>query len=328
MILLAGDVGGTKTNLAVFASKDKLRTPLLEAKLPSARYPSLTALVKDFLSNVKTPIDRAVFGVAGPVANGRTKITNLPWIMQEMQLQEELDIPVIHLLNDLEAMANAIPLLEPTDLYAINPGSPVPHAPMAVIAPGTGLGEAFLTWNRTSYRTYPSEGGHADFAPRTPFEIGLLVYMLGRLQHVSYEHICSGIGLPNIYSYLKESGTFEEPAWLAEQLVKTEDHTPIIINAALSEHDPSGICVATLKTFASILGAEAGNMALKVLATGGVYLGGGISPRILPFLEHGEFIKAFKNKGRFSDLLASIPVQVILNPKVGLIGAAAYGFDL
>jgi glucokinase len=328
MILLAGDVGGTKTNLAVFASKDKLRTPLLEAKLPSAHYPSLTALVKDFLSNVKTPIDRAVFGVAGPVTNGRTKITNLPWIIHEMQLQDELDIPVIHLLNDLAAMANAIPLLEPTDLYTINPGSPVPHAPIAVIAPGTGLGEAFLSWDGTAYRTYPSEGGHTDFAPRTPFEIGLLVYMLGRLQHISYEHICSGIGLPNIYSYLKECGSFEEPAWLAEQLEKTEDHTPIIINAALSEHDSSGICVATLKTFASILGAEAGNMALKVLATGGIYLGGGISPRILPFLESGEFIRAFKNKGRFSDLLASIPVQVILNPKVGLIGAAAYGFDL
>jgi len=328
MILLAGDVGGTKTNLAVFASKDKLRTPLLETKLPSAHYPSLTALVKDFLSNVKSSVDCAVFGVAGPVANGKTKITNLPWIMQEEQLQEELDIPLIHLLNDLEAMANAIPLLEPTDLHTVNPGSPVPHAPIAVIAPGTGLGEAFLTWDGTRYHTYPSEGGHADFAPRNPFEIGLLVYMLERLQHVSYEHICSGIGLPNIYTYLKESGTFEEPAWLAEQLAKVEDHTPIIINAALSEQDPSGICVATLETFVSILGAEAGNMALKVLATGGVYLGGGISPRILSFLESGEFIKAFKDKGRFSDLLASIPVQVILNPKVGLIGAAAHGFDL
>jgi glucokinase len=328
MILLAGDVGGTKTNLAVFTSKDKLRTPLLEAKLPSAHYQSLTALVKDFLSNVTYPIDRAVFGVAGPVANGKTKITNLPWIMQDRQLQAELNIPNVHLLNDLEAMANAIPLLESTDLYTVNPGKPVPHAPMAVIAPGTGLGEAFLAWDGTHYRTYPSEGGHADFAPRTPFELGLLVYMLERLQHVSYEHICSGIGLPNIYTYLKESGTLEEPAWLAEQLAKVEDYTPIIINAALSEQDPSGICVATLKIFVSILGAEAGNMALKVLATGGVYLGGGISPRILPFLESGEFIRAFKNKGRFSDLLASTPVQVILNPKVGLIGAAAYGFDL
>jgi glucokinase len=328
MILLAGDVGGTKTNLAIFASKDKLRTPLLEAKLPSAHYPSLNSLVKDFLSNVKSSVDCAVFGVAGPVANGRAKITNLPWAMQERQLQEELDIPLIHLLNDLEAMANAVPLLEPSDLHTVNPGTPVPHAPIAVVAPGTGLGEAFLTWDRARYRTYPSEGGHVDFAPRTPFESGLLVYMLGRLEHVSYEHVCSGIGLPNIYAYLKESGTFEEPAWLAEQLVKTEDHTPIIVNAALSGQDPSGICVATLKTFVGILGAEAGNMALKVLATGGVYLGGGISPRILSFLKGEEFLRAFKNKGRFSDLLASIPVQVILNPNVGLIGAAAHGFDL
>jgi len=328
MILLAGDVGGTKTNLAIFASRDRLRTPLLEAKLPSARYSSLTALVRDFLSNVKFPIDCAVFGVAGPIIHGRAKITNLPWMMQEAQLQQELDIPVVHLLNDLEAMANAVPLLEPSDLHTVNSGSPVPHAPIAVIAPGTGLGEAFLVWDEERYRTYPSEGGHVDFAPRNPFESGLLVYMLGRLEHVSYEHICSGIGLPNIYAYLKESGTFEEPAWLAEQLAKAEDHTPIIINTALSGQDPSGICVATLKTFTGILGAEAGNMALKVLARGGVYLGGGISPRILSFFEDGEFIRAFKNKGRFTDLLDSIPVQIILNANIGLIGAAAHGFDL
>jgi glucokinase len=328
MTFLAGDIGGTKANLAIFASKEELRAPLLEAKLPSADYPSLTALVKDFLSSVKTPIDRAVFGVAGPVTNGRAKITNLPWVIQEIQLQKELAIPEVRLLNDLEAMANAIPLLESTDLYTVNPGSPEPYAPMAVIAAGTGLGEAFLVWDGTRYRTYPSEGGHADFAPRTPFELGLLISMLGRSHHVSYEHICSGIGLPNIYTYLKESGMLEEPAWLAEQLVKVEDHTPIIINAALNEQNSSGICAATLRTFVSILGAEAGNMALKVLATGGIYLGGGISPRILPFLEGGEFMQAFKNKGRFSDLLASIPVQVILNSKVGLIGAAAYGFDL
>jgi glucokinase len=330
MILLVGDVGGTKTHLAIFASKDGLRTPMLEAKLPSAHYPSLGSLVKDFLSssNVKFSQDYAVFGVAGPVANGKAKITNLPWMMEETQLQEELDIPVVHLLNDLEATANAVPLLESSDLHTVNPGNPVRHAPIVVVAPGTGLGEAFLAWDGTRYRTYPSEGGHVDFAPRTPFESGLLVYMMGHLPHVSYEHVCSGIGLPNIYAYLKESGTFEEPAWLAEQLVKAEDHTPIIINAALSGQDPVGICVATLKTFASILGAEAGNMALKMLATGGVYLGGGISPRILSFLEGQEFIKAFTNKGRFSDLLASIPVQVILNPNLGLIGAAVHGFDI
>jgi glucokinase len=266
--------------------------------------------------------------VAGPNIQGKAKITNLPWMMQEEQLQQELDIPVVHLLNDLEAMANAIPLLDSSDLHTVNPGSPVPHAPIAVIAPGTGLGEAFLVWDEERYRTYPSEGGHVDFAPRNPFESGLLVHMLGRLEHVSYEHVCSGIGLPNIYTYLKESGTFEEPAWLAEQLANAEDHTPIIINTALSGQNPPGICVATLKTFTSILGAEAGNMALKVLARGGVYLSGGISPRVLPFLEDEEFLRAFKSKGRFTNLLDSIPVQVILNANTGLIGAAAHGFDL
>jgi glucokinase len=330
MTILVGDVGGTKAHLAIFVSKDGLRTPMLEAKLPSAHYPSLSSLVKDFLSksNMRSSIDYAVFGVAGPVANGKAKITNLPWVIKERQLQEDLDIPIVHLLNDLEAMANAVPLLEPSDLHIVNPGNSVPHAPIGMIAPGTGLGEAFLTWDGTRYRTYPSEGGHVDFAPRTPFESGLLVYMLKKFHHVSYEHVCSGIGLPNIYAYLKESGAFEEPVWLAEQLVKAENHTPVIVDTALSGQDPSGICVATLKTFVSILGAEAGNMALKVLATGGIYLGGGISPRILPFLKGKEFTKAFKNKGRFSDLLASIPVQVILNPSVGLLGAAAHGFDI
>ena len=328
MTILVGDVGGTKAHLAIFVSKDGLRTPMLDAKLPSAHYPSLSSLVKDFLStsNMKSSIDYAVFGVAGPVANSTAKITNLPWAIKERQLQEELDIPIVHLLNDLEAMANAVPLLEPSDLCILNPGNPVPHAPIGVVAPGTGLGEAFLTWDGTRYRTYPSEGGHVDFAPRTPFENGLLVYMLEKFHHVSYEHVCSGIGLPNIYAYLKESGAFEEPVWLAEQLVKAENHTPVIIDTALSRQDPSGICVATLKTFVGILGAETGNMALKVLATGGIYLGGGISPRILPFLKGEDFNKAFKNKGRFSDLLASIPVQVILNPNAGLIGAAAHGF--
>ena len=329
-MLLAGDIGGTKTHLAIFSSKDELRAPLFEAKLPSARYPSLAALVRDFLANVKTPLERAVFGVAGPVVKGQARITNLPWVMEECQLQSELGIPRVRLINDLEALATSVPLLDPSDLHILNAGQPVAQGPIAVVAPGTGLGEAFLTWDGTHYRTYPSEGGHADFAPTNSFEVGLLVYMLERLSHVSYEHVCSGIGLPNIYAYLKESGTFEEPAWLADQLAKTKDLPPVIVNAAFGDHtnrEPVALCAATLKTFVSILGAEAGNMALKVLATGGVYLGGGIPPRILSFLQGEEFMRAFRNKGRFSDLLSTVPVQVILNAKSGLIGAAVYGFD-
>ncbi len=327
-MLLAGDVGGTKTNLAIYQSKDALHTPLLEAKLPSAQYSSLSELVKDFLAHVKFPIERAVFGVAGPVIDGKAKTTNLPWEMDEQELQRDLNIRSVRLLNDLVALATAVPLLEPADLHALNTGQYVEHAPRAVIAPGTGLGEAFLLWDSDHYHIFASEGGHADFAPTNSFEVGLLVYMLERLQHVSYEHVCSGIGLPNIYAYLKESAMFDEPSWLGEQLEHAQDHTPVIVNAALKQENPEPTCVATVHTFAAILGAEAGNMALKLLTTGGVYIGGGIPPRILPLLDSDHFRQAFKNKGRFAPLLAEIPVYVILNPKVALIGAAAHGFDL
>ncbi len=290
-MLLAGDIGGTKTNLAIFSSKDQLRAPVHEAKFPSARYATLAELVQDFLTQfrAKGEIDRAVFGVAGPVIDGKAKITNLPWVMEETQLEQALDIPSVRLLNDLAAMAQAVPALEAADLHTLNAGKPHPQGTLAVVAPGTGLGEAFLIWDGAHYRVFPSEGGHADFAPTNAFEVGLLVHMLERYAHVSYEHVCSGIGLPNIYGYIKESGMFEEPDWLTDQLSRLTDHTPVIVNAAQAEPSPAAICASTLRTFVSILGAEAGNIAIKVLATGGIYLGGGIPPRILSFLESEDF---------------------------------------
>ena len=327
-MLLAGDVGGTKTNLAIFASKDDLHTPLFQAKLPSSNYPSLSALAQDFLTHVNSPIEKAVFGVAGPVVDGTAKITNLPWVMDEKQLAADLHIPSVILMNDLAVLATAIPLLEPGDVHTLNQGEAAEHGPIAVVAPGTGLGEAFLVWDGSRYRIYPSEGGHADFAPTSSNEIGLLVYMLENLEHVSYEHVCSGIGLPNIYAYLKESAMFDEPDWLREQFIQVDDQTPIIVNNGLDNQHSAPICVATLRMFASILGAEAGNMAIKLLANGGIYIGGGIPPRILSVLESEDFMKSFKNKGRFAPMLAKMPVHVILNPKVPLIGAAAYGFNL
>ncbi|MBO0790419.1 MAG: glucokinase [Ktedonobacteraceae bacterium] len=326
-MLLAGDIGGTKTNLALFAKLNDLHEPALEATFPSAQYPSLEALIQEFLANVKTPVDRAVFGVAGPVLQGKAKITNLPWVMDEAELQKALQIPVVHLLNDLAAIAHAIPLLDPGDLQTLNHGKAVSGETLAVIAPGTGLGQAFLTWDGSSYRTHPSEGGHADFAPTNPAEMELLRYMLKRFEHVSYEQVCSGIGLPNIYACLKDSALFDEPAWLREQLARAKDETPIIVNAALSKDAPP-ICINTLNIFSSILGAEAGNLVLKTLATGGVYIAGGIPPRILSFLQQERFITAFKNKGRFAKMLADVPIHVVLNPKIALMGAAAHGFRL
>jgi glucokinase len=199
---------------------------------------------------------------------------------------------------------------------------------IAVVAPGTGLGEAFLTWDGSRYVAQPSEGGHADFAPTNPLEVGLLQYLWERYEHVSYERVCSGLGIPNIYAYLRDSGYAAEPAWLAEVLAQAQDPTPIIVNTALDQSQPCELCMGTLDTFVSILGAEAGNMALNTLATGGVYLGGGIPPRILPALERAHFMRSFYNKGRFGEFLARIPVYVIMNPKVALLGAAAFGLTM
>jgi glucokinase len=326
-VLLAGDIGGTKTNLALFSREAGPRAPLAEATFPSGRYPSLEALAQEFLAQVDLSADWASFGVSGPVVGGQAEITNLPWVMDEMQLAGVLGLSSVCLLNDLDAIAHAVPFLEPADLYTLNAAEPAPGEAIAIIAPGTGLGEAFLTWDGSRYEPQASEGGHADFAPTTPFEIGLLRYLLERFEHVSCERVCSGRGLPNIYAYLKDSGYAEEPAWLGDQLATADDPTPIIVNAALDREAPCELCVATLNAFVSILGAEAGNLALRVLATGGVYLGGGIPPRILPALESGLFMQAFRRKGRLSDLMARIPVHVILNPKVALLGAAYHGLE-
>ena len=324
-MLLAGDVGGTKTNLAVISPESGPRTPLAEATLSSGDYPDLETLVSKFLSQVDFEISRASFGVAGPVVAERAKITNLPWEISEEHFEKTLGFP-IRLFNDLETIAYAVPFLEPDDLHTLNEGDLASAGAIAVIAPGTGLGEAYLTWDGARYRAYASEGGHADFAPNNPLEIDLLRYLRDQLGHVSYERVCSGQGIANIYAFLKDSG-HEEPAWLAKRLTAADDPTPIVVDAALGR-EPCAICTTALAVFASILGAEAGNMALKVLATGGVYLGGGIPPRVLPALKQDGFMKAFRYKGRFSGMLARVPVHVILNPKAALLGAACYGLDL
>jgi len=210
--------------------------------------------------------------------------------------------------------------LREDDLVTLHRGMPEPHGAKAVIAPGTGLGEAFLVWDGQKYESYPSEGGHAAFAPTSSEQMELLSYWLKRLGHVSYERLCSGIGIPNIYEYLLQCGNYDEPDWLRQELALTKDRTPLIVNTATAGEIP--ICVDTLTLFMEILGGEAANLALKVLATGGVYIGGGIPPRILPQLQKSRFMDLFRYKGRFSEMMASIPVYVIRNPKVALYGAA------
>ena len=322
--ILAGDIGGTKTTLAIFHPEAGPHRPVDKTTFPSRSYPSLQALIEEFLKGKQYQFGKAVFGVAGPVVDGQARVTNLSWTPDIQTLREALGVPV-SLLNDLEAIAHALPFLESKDLETLNPGRPVQHAPLAVIAPGTGLGEAFLLWSGTSYVPYPSEGGHADFAPTTTTELELLAYLLPRFGHVSYEQVCSGRGLPNLYAFLKDSGLFQEPGWLHEELDLADDPTSVIVQSALE--GKAEICTAALEQFVSILGSEAGNLALKVLATGGVYLGGGIPPRILPFLRSSTFIQSFNRKGRFSGLLSNIPVHVICNPEVALIGAACHGLE-
>ena len=324
-LFLAGDIGGTKTALAIFSTETGPRRPLARATFPSADYASLEAIVQAFMAGQAAKIAWASIDVAGPVIEGRVQVTNLPWVVDAHSLSQVLGAPV-HLLNDLESIALAIPFLEPADLETLNAGEPEPHKPLAVVAPGTGLGEAFLLWDGMRYRPHASEGGHTDFGPTNPAQLELLSYLLPRFGHVSYERVCAGIGLPNIYAYLKDSGRLAEPDWLREQLASARDQTPIIVQAALGGAAP--ICVETLELFISILGSEAGNLAIKVLSTGGVYLGGGIPPRILPRLKGPAFMQAFIHKGRFSDLLARMPVHVILHPEAALFGAACYGLTL
>jgi glucokinase len=327
-VLLAGDIGATKTSLGVYSMEKGPREPIVEETFPSGQYPTLEVLAGEFLAQANLDVERAVFGVAGPVVGDQATITNLPWAIEGSQLKKKLNLTSVLLLNDLKAVAQGVPLLDPDELYTLNKGDPIRGGTKAVIAPGTGLGEAFLTWDGSRYRAYASEGGHADFAPTNPLENNLLHYLQEKWDHVSYERICSGMGLPNIYAYLRDSGYAEEPVWLAEQLAVAKDPTPVIVKAALDTETSCELCKTTLKLFISVLGSEAGNMALKVLATDGVYLGGGIPPRILPALKQEAFMQAFLNKGRLADLLKNIPVYVILNPKIALLGAAFYGLEL
>ena len=321
---LAGDIGGTKTSLAFIDVDSGPRVFLDKATYPSRDYPTLEAMVKLFLEGKKWIPSRASFGVAGPVINGQVQTTNLPWRLEEAVLSKELNMPV-RLLNDLTATASSVPFLKDADLVTLNPGKPVDHGSMAVIAPGTGLGEAYLNWDGKRYHAFPSEGGHVDFAPTNAPQIKMLTYLQAQLGHISYERVCSGMGLPNIYAFLKAEGDEAEPAWLGEQLAHEADPTPVITQAALE--GTAKIAVATLDLFTAILAAEAGNLALKILADGGIYLGGGIPPRILPFMQKESFLASFQNKGRFASLLENIPVHVILNTETALIGAARQGLE-
>jgi glucokinase len=320
---LAGDIGGTKTRLAIFSTQVGSDDPLQSKTYPSQDYASLEDIIREFLRDKPYQLTGASFGIAGPIIDTRAQVTNLSWVVDASSVSKVIGGHPVTLLNDLHAIASAIPYLKPADLQVLIPGEPVTHGALGVIAPGTGLGEGFLVWDGDRYQPHPSEGGHSSFGPETPLQLELLNYMDPIFGHVSYERVCSGMGIANLYQFLRDGKGMNEPGWLKEELENAHDPTPIIAQAALQ--DRAEICTRTMDLFVSILGSEAGNLALKVLATGGIYLGGGIPRRILPLLKTDAFRLAFTDKGRFAKMLCDVPVYVITHKQAGVFGAACYG---
>jgi glucokinase len=325
-MILAGDVGGTKVHLALYNFEGGRLRSLREQKYPAHEFASLGAVIEKFLEvdNVdRKDIVAACFGVPGPVRAGRLKLTNLPWILDTRELSQELSIDHIFLINDLEATGYGIPELAPDRIFTLHKGDSSAVGHRGLIAAGTGLGEAMLIWDgKSRHVPIASEGGHCDFAARTDQEIALLQYLRRTMNgRVSFERVVSGIGIKNVYSFLRDDQKMEEPVWLRERL-QQEDPNAVI--GECGENGSSEICAETLKIFSAAYGAESGNIALKVLAMGGMYLGGGIAPKILKSLGDGRFMKAFTDKGRLSNVLVAAPVRVILDSRAALLGAAAY----
>ncbi len=325
-LLLAGDIGGTKTTLALYATGN-LAQPVCEQTFQNRQASGLAQLITTFLRQEKELPAVGCFGVAGPVRDGRVKMTNLDWRIDELEIARACGLERVILINDLVATAVGAVLLPRHELFPINQGQPRDEGTIGVLAPGTGLGEAFVL--RQDSRSIPvaSEGGHASFAPRSKEQLELLAFLLQREQHVSVEKVCSGLGIPNIYSFL--TTRMQPPEGLQQKVAVADDPTPILVQAALKaleNGDLNHICVKTLHLFVDILAAEATNLTLKVMATGGVFIGGGLPPRILPFFKPERFMSIFA-RGVYREMLAKIPVHILLNPKTALIGAAAYGMN-
>jgi glucokinase len=314
-VILAGDIGGTKTNLALFDGD--ARTPKALETFRSREHGGLESMLEAFLAEHGAGIDAAAFGVAGPVTDGvHVDTTNLAWPVDGRSVAEVLGLPSVGLLNDLEANAWGLGSLEPEDFAVLHEGDP-DEGNAAVISAGTGLGEAGLFWDGEGHRPFATEGGHADFAPRNELEIELWRFLVAELGHVSYERVCSGMGIVNIHRFLLARDGAAEPDWLRD----AGDRAAAISEAA---ERGDGTADRALDLFVAIYGAAAGNLALKLMATAGVYVGGGIAPKILPRLAEGGFVQAFLDKGRFRDLLERVPVRVVLNERTALLGAARF----
>lgn len=325
-MILAGDIGGTNTRLALCERTEKGFRITDEDKFPSSAFSGLKDIVEEFLDVRSGKIDHACFGVPGPVTGETVKLANLPWEVDVQQIRELIGGGEVCLLNDLEANAYGLDELEETDFAVLNSGDPNCRGNAAIMSAGTGLGEAGMHFEEEMriLRPFASEGGHADFAPRTDLEIELLQFLRAKFGRVSVERVVSGKGLQNIYEFLRDAKGEVEPGWLAEEIEVSGDAAAVISKNALN--GTSSLCEKTLDIFVAIYGAEAANLALKMLATGGIFLGGGIVPKILSKLQEPVFLESFFDKGRMRELLEKVPVRVVLNDKAALLGAAHFAF--
>jgi glucokinase len=319
-VILAGDLGGTKANLGLYTLRDGQLVEMVSRRFATADFPDLPSLVRAFPEARQAAPDRAVFGVPGPVLRGRSRPTNLSWELDARRLESELAIPEVTLVNDLVATSAGLLDLPEDKFECIFAGAPHERGTRAVLAPGTGLGQAFLVWDGNHYHPLPSEGGHADFAPRNDVEMRLLAYWLERLGRVSYEHLLAGPGVGRIYEFLRAEGRFGESPELARALAAAPDANAAIGEAGLEGRD--SLATETVRLWASLLGAEAGNLALRALALGGIYLAGGIVAKLTPVLRGVTFRDAYLGKGRLGDFVAKIPVTVLLDDRAALRGAA------
>jgi glucokinase len=322
-MILAGDVGGTKVHLALYQFAEGRLQHVTDERFPAREFDGLETIVRTFLGTQGLPeVTSACFGVPGPVRNGRLKLTNLPWMLDARELARNLNIDHVFLINDLEANGYGISELTKDQVYTLSSGDPSVIGNRGLMSAGTGLGQAVLMWNGNMHMPIASEGGHCDFAPRNETEIDLLRYLQKTLGgRVSYERVVSGLGLKNVYSFLRDHVGMTESAELRDRMAH-EDPNAVI--GELGESGKDELCARALDIFVSVYGAEAGNLALKVLAIGGMFIGGGIAPKILDKMRDGTFMQAFTDKGRLSDLLVQTPVHIILESRAALMGAAAY----
>lgn len=318
-MILAGDVGGTHTRLALFSLEGKCVKAEKIFSSPDAK--GLEEIIRAYIQEETLPITKACIGIAGPVRQGVCQATNLPWIVNAQQLSTSLQIPSFFLINDLEANAYGIQVLKPNELFCLQKGSKIAEGNQALIAAGTGLGEAGLVWDGKKHHPFACEGGHCDFAPRNEEEIALFQYVKKTFAHVSYERLVSGPGLQMIYRFLIKTNRFSESKKVQEEMMQ-KNPSSVISEWGKTEQDPA--CSYAVNWFLSLYGAEAGNLALKLLAVGGLYIGGGIVPHLLEKIKEGKFVSSFCEKGRFRSLLETIPIWVILNENTALLGAAHY----